>query len=106
MMMNSLTQQLYRYTQDADDIFSVVLADETHPVFKAHFESYPLLPAFLQLDIAAEILNCNVKGILRSKFMEPLFPNDTLTLQREEKSGKSKIRWIKNGKIASEITFE
>lgn len=104
--MNSLTQQLYTYTQDSDGTFSVILADGTHPIFKAHFENYPLLPAFLQVDIAAEILNFEVKGISRSKFMEPLFPNDALTLQCEEKSGKSKIRWIKNGKIASEITLE
>lgn len=101
-----LTQQLYTYIIKEKGEIQVTLSDESHPIFKAHFEGNPLLPAFMQVDIAAEILDLTVNGISRSKFMEPLLPNDELILQHEERSGKIRIRWIKNDKIASEMTLE
>lgn len=101
-----LTQQLYTHIIKKEREVQVTLASETHPIFKAHFEGNPLLPAFLQVDIAAEILGITVVGISRSKFMKPLLPNDELLLQSEEHLGKIRIRWIKNDKIASEMTLE
>ena len=101
-----LTQQLYTHIIKEKHEIQVTLADSSHPIFKAHFEGNPLLPAFLQVDIAAEILGITVVGIPRSKFLEPLLPNDKLLLQHEEHSGKIRIRWIKNDKIASEMTLE
>lgn len=105
-MNNILTNQLYTYAVLEANRTNVVLAESTHPVFKAHFENYPLLPAFLQVDIASEILNVKIKGISRSKFMEPLFPEDKLVLEHEERGKNLRIRWKKNDKIASEITLE
>jgi 3-hydroxyacyl-[acyl-carrier-protein] dehydratase len=101
-----LTQQLYTHIIKNESEAHVTLSDETHPIFKAHFEGNPLLPAFLQVDIAAEILGITVSGITRAKFLEPLLPNDSLLLQHEERLGKIRIRWIKNDKIASEMTLE
>lgn len=101
-----LTQQLYTHIIKQENEVQVTLAEDAHPIFKAHFEGNPLLPAFLQVDIAAEIFGLRVQEIVRSKFMEPLLPNDTLILQREERAGKIRIRWIKNDKIASEMTLE
>lgn len=105
-MNNILTNELYTFTQDGENRLNVVLASPSHPVFKAHFEDYPLLPAFLQVDIAAEILDVEVKGIAKSKFMEPLFPEDSLVLEYEQRPQSLRIRWRKNDKIASEITLE
>jgi 3-hydroxyacyl-[acyl-carrier-protein] dehydratase len=105
-MNNILTNELYTFTRCEANRVSVVLSDASHPVFKAHFENYPVLPAFLQVDIASEILKFEVKGISRSKFIEPLFPEDTLVMEYEERPSNLRIRWKKNDKIASEITLE
>jgi 3-hydroxyacyl-[acyl-carrier-protein] dehydratase len=105
-MVNILTQQLYTNLIKEENEVLVTLADSSHPIFKAHFEGNPLLPGFMQVDIAAEILGITTTGITRSKFMEPLLPNDELILQYEERSGKIRVRWIKNDKIASEMTLE
>lgn len=106
ILMNEFTDKLYKVLSRNTNAIVIVLTDENHPIFKAHFEGNPLLPAFLQVDITAEILGITVIGISRSKFMEPLLPNDELILQQEERSGKIRVRWIKNDKIASEMTLE
>lgn len=105
-MNDILTKQLYTHVIQDENSVQIVLANESHPIFKAHFEGNPLLPAFLQVDIAAEILGLSIKRIGKSKFMEPLLPSDHLLLSHEERLGKTYIKWIKNGKTASEITLE
>lgn len=54
------------------------MTNKTHPVFKAHFEGNPLLPAFLQIDIMSEILDKKLLSIDKSKFKLPILPNDVL----------------------------
>jgi 3-hydroxyacyl-[acyl-carrier-protein] dehydratase len=105
-IMNIFTQQLY--TIQLKDISSVVivLADENHPIFKAHFEGNPLLPAFLHVDIAAEIFGFEVVGISRSKFMEPLLPNDEVVVSIEQRPVGVRVRLVKDTHIASEINLE
>jgi len=104
--MNIFTQQLY--TISSKDISSVVLvlADKNHPVFKAHFEGNPLLPAFLHVDIAAEIFGFEVVGISRSKFMEPLLPNDEVVVSIEQRPVGVRVRLVKDTRIASELNLE
>lgn len=104
--MNRFTQQLY--TIQSKDITSVVivLADENHPIFKAHFEGNPLLPAFLHVDIAAEIFGFEVMGISRSKFMEPLLPNDEVVVSIEQRPVGVRVRLVKDTRIASEMNLE
>ncbi len=76
--MRLLNKNLYTHKQLAEDAWEVVMADETHPVFKAHFKGNPLLPAFLQIDIMSEILDKKLLSIGRSKFKQPILPNDVL----------------------------
>lgn len=104
--MNIFTQQLY--TIQSKDISSVVivLSDENHPIFKAHFEGNPLLPAFLHVDIAAEIFGFEVVGITRSKFMEPLLPNDEVVVSIEQRPVGVRVRFVRDTRIASEINLE
>lgn len=105
-IMNIFTQQLY--TIQSKDISSVVivLSDENHPIFKAHFEGNPLLPAFLHVDIAAEIFGFEVVGITRSKFMEPLLPNDEVVVSIEQRPVGVRVRFVRDTRIASEINLE
>jgi len=74
--MKHLSKNLYSFKQLKETSWEVQLADAQHPVFKAHFESNPLLPAFLQIDIMGEILDKKLTKINRSKFKLPILPND------------------------------
>lgn len=74
--MKHLSKNLYSARQLNENSWEVQLADAEHPVFKAHFESNPLLPAFLQIDIMGEILDKQLMKINRSKFKLPVLPND------------------------------
>jgi 3-hydroxyacyl-[acyl-carrier-protein] dehydratase len=77
--------------------WEVTLADEKHPVFKAHFEGNPLLPAFLQIDIISEILNKKLLTIDKSKFKQPILPNDIIVYQIVQKIDHNyKIEIFKN----------
>ncbi|NEW60920.1 hypothetical protein GSY74_06450 [Sulfurovum sp. bin170] len=102
--MKHLTKGLYTVRVIDESSWEVRLTDETHPIFKAHFESNPLLPAFLQIDILGELLGKNLQKISRSKFKLPILPND-LVLYRVVKKVDSdySVKIFKDGKVASEI---
>ncbi|NOZ91635.1 MAG: 3-hydroxyacyl-ACP dehydratase [Epsilonproteobacteria bacterium] len=76
--MKRLTKNLYKSKQLDSSSWEVTLSDETHPVFLAHFESNPLLPAFLQVDIMSELIRKEISQIDRAKFKLPILPNDTI----------------------------
>jgi 3-hydroxyacyl-[acyl-carrier-protein] dehydratase len=76
--MQMLTKNLYRKKALSDTSWEVTLTEENHPVFLAHFEGNPLLPAFLQIDIFAEIVNKELNKIERCKFKQPILPNDVV----------------------------
>jgi 3-hydroxyacyl-[acyl-carrier-protein] dehydratase len=95
--MRLLSKDLYTYKKLTKDSWEVVMANETHPVFKAHFEGNPLLPAFLQIDIFSEILDKKLLSIDRSKFKQPIFPNDVIVYKIIKIVGNSyKIEILKN----------
>jgi len=76
--MRLLSKNLYTYKKLNKDSWEVIMTNKTHPVFKAHFEGNPLLPAFLQIDIMSEILDKKLLSIDKSKFKLPILPNDVL----------------------------
>lgn len=106
-MGNVLISELYRINALRDDVIEIILAAETHPVFKAHFEGNPLLPAFLQIDILSDILALNVVEIVRSKFMEPIRPLDVIryTMVKDEERSQLKVKLFKGDKTVSEFTL-
>lgn len=104
--MSILTHKLYTLMLQEDDQALIRLADETHPIFKAHFEGNPLLPAFLHVDIVAEIFGLHITGISRSKFMEPLKPLDVVMIRLEKRPSGIKARLMKEERTCSEMSFE
>ena len=99
-----LTKNLYRVKTIDTSSWEVMLCDATHPVFKAHFEGNPLLPAFLQIDIFAEIMNQEVVKIERCKFKQPILPDDVVVyeiIKQNEKSHRVNIK--KASVICSEL---
>jgi 3-hydroxyacyl-[acyl-carrier-protein] dehydratase len=102
--MQLLTNNLYTVKQLDEDRWEVVLDDENHPVFKAHFENYPLLPAFLQIDIFSEILSKHLVKIERAKFKLPILPNDKVIYEVVKQIEKSyRVKITKEGQVTSEI---
>ena len=107
--MRLLTKKLYTHKKLSENSWEVVMADNTHPVFKAHFEGNPLLPAFLQIDIMSEILNKKLIGIEKSKFKMPIFPNDIVVYNIVKKVGNSyKVEILKDGVQTTEfkVTYQ
>ena len=82
----------------------IQLADENHPVFQAHFPSNHLLPGFLHIDIASELLNKKVIKINKAKFLLPILPLDKILFIIEEKEESYKITTKKENKKCSEFT--
>lgn len=102
--MRLLNRDLYTHKQLAEHRWEVTLSDEHHPVFKAHFEANPLLPAFLQIDIMGEILNKKLISIERTKFKLPILPNDVVVYEIVKiVENKYKIEITKNEKSTSEF---
>ena len=102
--MRLLSKNLYAYKALTPDSWEVTLANETHPVFKAHFEGNPLLPAFLQIDIFGELLNKNLLSIDKSKFKQPLLPNDKIVYKILKVLDNSyKVEILKNGISTTEF---
>ncbi len=100
-----LTENLYSVTKIGDDRWSVILADETHPVFKAHFESNPILPAFLQLDIIAEILSKKIIEIQKAKFALPIKPNDSIVYFVVEKNDLARVKIFNQDALVSSFSM-
>ncbi len=86
--------------------YEIQFTQEKHPIFQAHFPNNPLLPGFLHIDIAGELLNKCVYKIIKAKFVQPIFPLDTILFRVEKKENNHyKIITTKENKKCSEFTF-
>lgn len=102
--MTQLSKNLYTVKQIDAESWAVQLTDATHPVFKAHFEGNPLLPAFLQIDIMGEILEKTLIAIVRCKFKHPILPCDEVVYKIVSKVENTyKIKILKEEVVMSEI---
>lgn len=102
--MHKLTKDLYTVQGIGSNQWELMLANREHPVFKAHFEYRPLLPAFLQIDIFAELLQKRLIGIEKAKFKIPIFPNDTIIYQvKSQKHNHYLVNIIKEAQTATEL---
>lgn len=104
--MKQLTKKLYSVEKLDENQWEVTLTDETHPVFKAHFDGNPLLPAFLQIDIISELLSKNLVEIKRAKFKLPILPNDRVIYEVTKKIENSyRVKITKDKQVTSEISL-
>ena len=102
--MHLLNKDLYRAKPLDAQRWEVTLSDEIHPVFKAHFEGNPLLPAFLQIDIFGELLNKPIIKIERCKFKQPIRPNDTIIYDTiKHVDNMYRVNILKENTVVSEI---
>jgi len=83
-----LLDGLYRVLNANEREAGVLLSDENHPIFQAHFPLRPILPGFVHLEIISDIFNIEINGVKKAKFTNLVLPSQTL-------------QYIKNGnKIA------
>jgi len=73
---------LFSVKSSGQDVYSVVLADCNHPVFLAHFESNPILPGFLHIDMLASIYNIEILEVRKAKYFEIIRPLETLLIKK------------------------
>jgi 3-hydroxyacyl-[acyl-carrier-protein] dehydratase len=92
-------------TQDADKI-TIKLADKNHPIFKAHFPDYPILPGFLLIEIVAFLQQHKIKKIHMAKFISHALPNDILVYNIVKNGFKTKISIVKNDTKVAQIQYE
>ena len=85
------TKNLYELVEKNGDSFSVLISSQEHPIFKAHFPNYPILPGFLLIEIALEVLKITPCCIKSAKFIKHIVPEDRLTYRVEHRGLKTKI---------------
>jgi len=102
--MTLLSKALYGAKALGEGKWEVKLSDVSHPVFQAHFEGNPLLPAFLQIDIFAELVDKKIVEIQRCKFKQPIVPNDVIVYEIiKQVDTQYRVKILKNSEITSEI---
>ncbi|HIP29918.1 MAG TPA: hypothetical protein EYG83_03805 [Sulfurospirillum arcachonense] len=83
-----LGKDLYTIDLVTENRAIITLCDETHPVFKAHFPTKPILPGFMNFDIVEELFNMKITTIKKAKFLKTVTPNQTLIYERNKNSFK------------------
>lgn len=104
-----MLENLFTLLKKTDEEVIIQLSDENHPIFKAHFPGFPLLPGFLIIEIIANILNVSIKKVHSGKFISHALPNDIIVYNIKKDQLKTKIKIVKNdeknGRIA-EVVYE
>lgn len=78
-----LMKDLYFVEKVEGNEVTVKLADENHPIFKAHFPTNPILPGFVNFDIVADVFDIKITTIKKAKFLKTVVPNQTLVYKRD-----------------------
>lgn len=97
MFLDNLYKVIKKSTSEA----SVVLSDESHPVFKAHFPSQPILPAFVHLEIISDVFDIEIVGVKKAKFTKMVLPNDALKYIKEN----NKIKVLCNEDVVANFSL-
>ncbi len=96
---------LYTVTNHSKGYWDVHLASASHPVFQAHFEDNPLLPGFMQIEIAARLLKEPTLHIKKARFFMPVKPDETLTYTLDESGDIHRWRIERSGKKVAEFSL-
>lgn len=96
------------YTILSQDImtFTLQMSAADHPIFKAHFPKYALLPGFALIDIVTEVLKDKPVEIKQCKFISPILPNDIIMASIVIKEKRKNIKIFKNKIKISELNYE
>ena len=96
--MNMLCNKLYTIKYQDSNSAIITLCDEKHPIFKAHFPSQPILPAFVHFEIVGDIFNLDITTIKKAKFTKIITPLQTIKYEKND--NKFKV-FCKDAEVAS-----
>jgi len=102
----SFLDGLFTVVHTDGECCEVMLTSAEHPVFLAHFESNPILPGFLHIDMAAFLFGLDVCEVKKAKYFEIVRPLEKLTLKCTKKGDDSYSIEIKNGEGKSVSKLE
>ena len=86
--------------------FCIKLSDASHPIFQAHFPTYPIVPGFILLDISAEVLGIEIFKIKKTKFLQNIAPQSVLYFDVTRKENVFKIIITQNEQKVAELHYE
>ena len=103
-----LLENLYKILETKDSRFTIKLANKENNIFKAHFLNNEILPAFIQIDIIAQLMRHKIKSIKKAKFLSVIRPDEIIIFNVSSKDNKKYKIIIKNEeeKKMSEIIYE
>jgi len=78
-----MIDKLYKIKFKDKNSATIVLVGNEHPIFKAHFPSNPILPAFIHFEIVSKLFNLNITTIKKAKFTKIISPLQTLRYERD-----------------------
>lgn len=90
-----MLNKLYKILEKNDTHLKIALADKSHPIFKAHFPNFPLLPGFILIDICDKEFNLNIIKLKKASFLENIFPNDIINFELKNDKNQTIIE-VKN----------
>eukprot|EP01156_Anaeramoeba_ignava_P000262 Anaeramoba_ignava/a102954_7.p2 GENE.a102954_7~~a102954_7.p2 ORF type:complete len:107 (-),score=7.80 a102954_7:360-680(-) len=97
------TENLFEIIKQNEDQVIIKLRDENHPIFKAHFPGFPILPGFLLIDIFAKIQKKKIKKIEFAKFINHTLPNDVIIYNIIKEDEKTKLKIVKDDEKKTKI---
>ncbi|MEU4442285.1 hypothetical protein AB0K14_05610 [Actinosynnema sp. NPDC050801] len=72
---------------------STVYVDPADPVFAGHYPGFPIMPGLFVLDhVRAALPGHRVAALDRAKFLRPVFPGDTLTVETVLTAEEDQVR--------------
>jgi len=83
-----LSKDLYTIDSIKEDKAVITFCDETHPLFKAHFPTKPILPGFMNFDIVEKLFDIKITTLKKAKFLKIIEPKQTITYERNKNSFK------------------
>lgn len=79
-----LIDKLYTLLHKDEASAVVEFCDESHPIFKAHFPTQPILPGFIHFEIVADVFDLDITTIKKAKFTKIITPSQTIKYERND----------------------
>ncbi len=103
----NITSKLYNVVSKDDEKVILQLTDSSHPIFKAHFPSNPILPGFCHIEMLSEVLGDEITNILLLKLRKKTLPNEKVFYIITNKDSRRKIKILdEQNTLIGNITYE
>ena len=102
-----MSKPSFFHLRKTENAYSFVL-DPKHPLFAAHFPTYPILPGSCLADIVVKAVEnslekrMRVSNVAMMKFISPIFPDETVEYNLTLKMTETEGQWTVNATVTSE----